>query len=368
VAGRGDIAAANLTMTPERRELVDFSIPAASNVSEILVTHRSAPPVESVQGLSGFEIHARQSSSYWESLQQLNKDLTDMGLEPATLVPAEEFLEDEDLLEMVNAGIVPAVIIDSHKANLWVQVFDNIQVHPNAAVRTGGEIGWAFRHESPQLAEMVNAFAKGHSKGSLFGNVLLKRYFEDNKWVRNNLAEKDRQLFEEMIDLFRKYGAQYNFDHLMLAALAYQESRLDHATKSRAGAVGVMQMLPSTARDPNVGISDITDLENNIHAGTKYLRFLRDRYFSDEAIDPVNQQLFTFAAYNAGPAKVRKLRTEAQERGLDPNKWFRNVELIAARRIGRETVQYVSNISKYHIAYQQVVEQMQYKSRNKNVG
>jgi membrane-bound lytic murein transglycosylase MltF len=266
---------------------------------------------------------------------------------------------------MVNAGLVPAVIVDSHKADLWVQILDNIQIHDNVAVRTGGEIAWAFRKNSPQLADMINGFLKGHKKGSLFGNVLLKRYFEDNKWVRNNLAEKDRQRFETMIELFRKYGTQYDFDFLMLAALAYQESRLDHTRKSRAGAVGVMQMLPSTARDPNVGIPDITDLENNVHAGTKYLRFLRDRYFSDDAIDPVNQELFTFAAYNAGPARVRSLRNEAAERGLDPNQWFRNVELIAARRIGRETVQYVSNITKYYIAYQQVVEQRKYKNRNK---
>jgi membrane-bound lytic murein transglycosylase MltF len=137
----------------------------------------------------------------------------------------------------------------------------------------------------------------------------------------------------------------------MLAALAYQESGLDQSVRSKAGAIGVMQMLPSTAADPNVGIPDITDLENNIHAGTKYLRFIRDRYVSDPAIDSLNQTLFTFAAYNAGPARITKLREEAARTGLDANQWFGNVEHVAAKQIGRETVQYVSNISKYWVAY-----------------
>ncbi len=137
----------------------------------------------------------------------------------------------------------------------------------------------------------------------------------------------------------------------MLAALAYQESGLDQSVRSNAGAVGIMQVLPSTAADPNVGIPDITTMENNIHAGTKYLRFLRDRYFSDPAVDDFNQTLFSFASYNAGPARVRQLREEASRTGLDPNVWFGNVEHVAAKRVGRETVQYVSNIAKYYVAY-----------------
>jgi membrane-bound lytic murein transglycosylase MltF len=361
VDGRGDIAAANLTITPERSETVDFSIPLGSGVSELLVTSGRTPEADSTDDLSGMEIHARPSSSYWESLEELNRRFVDRGLVPAKLVAAPEFLEDEDLLEMVNAGLIPAMIVDSHKAGLWSDIFDNITVHENVAIRTGGEIAWAFRQNSPELAQLINEFAKGHRTGSLFGNVLLKRYFENNTWVRNNLADEDRERFKAMIDLFRKYGDQYDFDYLMLAALAYQESGLVQSKRSGAGAVGVMQMLPSTANDPNVGIQNINDLENNIHAGTKYLRFLRDRYFSDEAVDPVNQELLTFAAYNAGPAKIRRLRAEAAEKGLDPNVWFHNVELIAARRIGRETVSYVSNISKYHIAYQQIMAQLEYR-------
>jgi len=137
----------------------------------------------------------------------------------------------------------------------------------------------------------------------------------------------------------------------MIAALAYQESQMDHSRKSHVGAIGIMQILPSTATDKNVDIPNIEELENNIHAGTKYLRFLRDRYFSDPAIDELNQNQLAFAAYNAGPAKIRRMRTETGKAGLDPNIWFGNVEIVIAKKIGRETVQYVSNIYKYYIAY-----------------
>jgi len=349
--GLGDIAAANLTITQSRREKVDFSNPFLTGVSELVITGPAVEPPRSLDGLAGQEVHVRRSSSYWRSLEKLNDDFRLRDLKPVEVVPAEEFLQDEDLLEMVNAGMLPATVFDSHKARFWSGVFDNIRVHEDLAVRSGGEIAWAFRKNSPQLAEMVNAFVKQHRKGTLFGNVVLKRYFETMNWARSALDGEDRARFEKAVGIFKTYGERYDFDHLMLAALAYQESGLDQSARSSAGAIGVMQLLPSTAADPNVGIPDITTLENNIHAGTKYLRFVRDRYFSDPEMDPLNQTLFTFAAYNAGPARIRGLREEAARTGLDANQWFGSVEHVAAKRIGRETVQYVSNIGKYWVAY-----------------
>jgi membrane-bound lytic murein transglycosylase MltF len=352
--GLGDIAAANLTITQSRLEEVDFSNPLLTGVSELVVTGPAGRAIRRLEDLSGRKIQVRRSSSYWRSLEKLNHDFEARGLKPVEMVPAEEFLQDEDLLEMVNAGLLPAIIVDSHKAGFWAQFLDDITVHEDLAVRTGGKIAWAFRKDSPQLAELVNTFVGKNRQGTLLGNIVLKRYLEDTRWTRNALAEKDRSRFAGMAGTFEKYAERYGFDHLMLAALAYQESGLDQSARSRAGAVGVMQLLPSTAADPNVGIPDITDVDNNIHAGTKYLRFIRDRYFSDPEIDSLNQDFFTFAAYNAGPARVRQLREEAARTGLDPNQWFGNVEHVAARRIGRETVQYVSNIAKYWVAYRQV--------------
>jgi membrane-bound lytic murein transglycosylase MltF len=349
--GLGDIAAANLTITQSRREKVDFSNSFLTGVSELVVTGPAVEPPRSLDDLAGQEVHVRRSSSYWRSLEKLNDDFRLRDLKPVEVVPAKEFLQDEDLLEMVNAGLVPAIIVDSHKARFWSGVFDNIRVHEDLEVRSGGEIAWAFRKNSPQLAEMVNAFVKQHRQGTLFGNVVLKRYYETMDWARSALDGEDRARFEKAVGIFKTYGERYDFDHLMLAALAYQESGLDQSARSSAGAIGVMQVLPSTAADPNVGIPDITTLDNNIHAGTKYLRFVRDRYFSDPEMDPLNQTLFTFAAYNAGPARIRGLREEAARTGLDANQWFGSVEHVAAKRIGRETVQYVSNIGKYWVAY-----------------
>ncbi len=160
-----------------------------------------------------------------------------------------------------------------------------------------------------------------------------------------------------MLELFKKYGAQYDLDYLLMAAQGYQESTLDHNVKSPVGAIGVMQVMPATGKELKVG--DITQIEPNIHAGVKYMRFMMDQYFKDEPMDRLNKGLMTFAAYNAGPGRVRQLRREAEKRGLDPNVWFGNVERVASERIGRETVTYVSNIYKYYVAYRLSARQIE---------
>jgi membrane-bound lytic murein transglycosylase MltF len=278
------------------------------------------------------------------------------GLLPVNILLAEERLEDEDLLEMVNAQLLPAIVIDSHKAHFWQQIFDNILVHEELVLGQPGEIAWAFRKDTPELAQLVNDFVAKNRKGSLMGNILFKRYLQNTSHVRNALEPGEMEKFNATIALFQKYAGQYDFDWLMLIAQGYQESHLEQSTRSAAGAVGVMQVLPSTAADKSVGIADIEQLENNIHAGARYMRWLRDTYFDDPAMSKEEQTLFSFAAYNAGPGKVRRLRREAAEMGLDPNIWFGNVEVVAAKRIGRETVQYVSNIYKYWFAYRLALE------------
>jgi membrane-bound lytic murein transglycosylase MltF len=354
--GRGDIAAANLTITPERSKQVDFSDPFGTGVRELVVSGPASPEITSLGDLSGKEVHVRKSSSYYQSLRKLNERFEGEGKSTVKIVAADENLEDEDLLEMLNAGLIPLIVMDSHKATFWNQIFDNITVHEDAAVASEGNIAWAFRKDSPELAAVVNEFVKKNKAGTLMGNILLKRYLKSTDYIKNSTSEAEIEKFRQTIDYFKKYGDQYGFDYLMIAAQAYQESRIDQSKKSAAGAIGVMQLLPSTAADKNVNIPDIHDMQNNIHAGTKYLRFIADRYFTDDSIDSQNRLLFSFAAYNAGPAKIAKLRNEAAAQGLDPNKWFRNVELVAAKRIGRETVQYVSNIYKYWIAYSMIVE------------
>lgn len=352
LAGRGDIIAANMTITPERREQVDFTPPFASDVSEILVTGPSAPDMINVEDLAGKAVSVRASSSYASHLGTLNDRLKANGKPPIIVEPVDEALEDEDLMEMVNAGLLPWTVIDQHKAAIWASTFGTLKLRSDIAVARDGEIAWAYRKNSPQLAAMLATFVETHKVGTIFGNILKKRYYQDDRMVRRAYDGAEIAKFEALVVLFQQYGNAYAFDELMLAAQGYQESQLDQARRSHRGAVGIMQMLPSTAADKAVNITGIDkSAERNIEAGAKYLNHLATRYVTDPAVDPTNRMLFAIAAYNAGPGNLRKFQREAEKMGLDRNVWFGNVEHGAARIVGRETVQYVSNIYKYYIAY-----------------
>ena len=353
-AGKGDIAVANLTITPERQKLVDFSSPVYPNVSELLVSGPASPAVSSLADLSGKEVFVRKSSSYYESLMALNKRFAAEKKRAVIIKLAPDALEDEDLIEMVNAGLVPLIIVDKHKADFWKQIFPRIKVHDGIAVRTGGNVAWAIRKGSPQLKASLDDFLNRHGKGTTSGNVILMRYLKNANYVKDASSEAERRKFLSLIGYFQKYGKQYDVDWLLMAAQGYQESQLNHSVRSPVGAIGVMQVMPATGKELKVG--DISQIEPNIHAGVKYMRFMIDQYYEKEPMTRLDKALFAFASYNAGPARIRQLRQEAARRGLNPNVWFGNVEHVVAEKIGRETVTYVSNIYKYYIAYQLIIE------------
>lgn len=357
LAGRGDIVNAGITITDERNALVDFSIPASKPLNEILVTGPSAPPLATLDDLAGETLYLRETSSYAESAQALSDRLVAKGLAPIRIKAMPETLEDDDLIEMVNGGLLPWAVVDDYKPQLWKDVFTKLTVRNDLVLREGGRIGWAVRKDSPLLLDSINRFLKTHREGTLFGNMMKNRFIRDFDWAANALDDEDYQRFNDLQHLFRKYGEAYGIGYLFAAAQGYQESRLDQNVRSPAGAVGVMQLLPSTASDPKVGIDDITEVEPNIHAGIKYMDYLRGRYFSDPQITPLNQALLALGAYNAGPSRMISLRRKAAEQGYDPNVWFDNVELIAAQDIGRETVQYVANIYRYYLTYRMVAMQ-----------
>ena len=363
VEGRGDIAAANLTITPEREALVDFSDPVLTGVREIAVTAPGMPPLASVDDLSGRTIFVRRSSSYYHSLVALNQELKKRGKAEVVLKPAPENLEDEDLIEMLNAGLVKILIVDSHKAQFWKQIFPQINLYPEVAVRTGANIGWAVRKNNPKLKAELNELNRKFGVKTTFGAVTLQKYLKSTKFVKNAANEEEIRKFRALIDTFRKYGDQYSLDWILMAAQGYQESRLDQNVKSPVGAVGVMQVMPATGKELNVGDINLTD--PNIHAGVKYIRFVIDQYYKDEPMDDLNKGLFAFASYNAGPARINSLRKETARRGLDPNVWFDNVERVASEKIGRETVTYVGNIYKYYVAYRLVQEERQEREKVK---
>ncbi len=354
--GHADLVAGDLTTTSERSELVTFARPMLTNINEVVVTGPGAPPLESLEDLAGQRIVIRASSSYFEHLQTLAPTFREKGLDPPKVVPADEILEAEDMLEMVSGGMIPITVMDDYKAQFWEAVFPDIVVRHDLVINEGGSIAWAMRNDSPKLEATIEGFLKKYGKGTLVGNDTYNRYLSNAARVRCSHTPSAQEEVRALADVFRKYGELYDFNWLMLAAQAYQESGLRQDRRSSAGAVGIMQIKPSTAADKNVGIDDVTTVDANIHAGAKYMRFLADRYFSDEEIDDLNRWIFSLAAYNAGPARIAGLRREAAENSYDRNRWFNNVEIIAARRIGRESVAYVSNIFKYFVGYQLTME------------
>ncbi|GBE06975.1 membrane-bound lytic murein transglycosylase F precursor [bacterium BMS3Bbin11] len=357
VAGKGDIIAAGMTITAERRKKVNFSNPYRTNISEVLVRNKNAEKLLTAAQLAGKTVYVVKGSSYFTHLKHLSDELQKEGKPAINIIETDENLASEDLLQMVNAGVYQYTIVDSHIANLWSRILKNIVPETGVAISTGGQIAWAVRKSNKDLLYKLNLFLRNYKQGTKYGNILFNRYYKNTKWIENPVKKGPLKRLHEYQKSFIKYGKKYNIDWVMLAALGYQESKLNQNKKSNRGAVGVMQIKPSTAADKNIRITGVSDsYDKNIHAATKYLAFLRSRYFSDPKIEPIEQLAFTLAAYNAGPAKISKMRNKAKKLGKNPNKWFFNVENVTRRYASSEPVEYVANIMKYYLAFKSVIE------------
>jgi membrane-bound lytic murein transglycosylase MltF len=361
-AGLGDIAAGNLTVTDERRQLVDFVVPAGTKPNrEIVLGGPKSEPLADAEALSGRAVHVRPSSSYHDSLLALNQRLQAAGKPPATLVAVPDELEDEDMMEMLNVGLLQYIVVDEWKAQVWSQALPKVKLNVGAVVRESGPVGWAVRKGSPKLAAELEDFNANHLVKLGVGNYLRQQHGKRIRALKDNSGSDDARRFREMLALFNKYGPQYGFDPVMLAAQGYQESQLNQQAKSHVGAIGVMQIMPATGAELKVG--DIRLTEANIHAGAKYMDQLMTRYFKDASFDQTNRTLFAFASYNAGPGNVAKMRKEAEKRGLNPDKWFNHVEVVTAEKIGMETTTYVRNIFKYYTSYKLTLQAQQERER-----
>jgi membrane-bound lytic murein transglycosylase MltF len=223
-----------------------------------------------------------------------------------------------------------------------------VKIHEDIQLRPKTKMGWAIRKQSPKLAAELTEFYASYAKKKGLP-ALQSQYMRKVKALNNANGSTDQKRFTALIDVFRKYGKKYNFEPMMLAAQGYQESTLNQAAKSPVGAIGVMQVMPATGAE--LGVGDIGQAEPNIHAGAKYMDQLMTKFFPDAKFDDQNRALFAFASYNCGPGNVARMRKEAVKRGLDPDQWFNNVEIITAEKIGIETTTYVRNIFKYYAAY-----------------
>jgi membrane-bound lytic murein transglycosylase MltF len=363
--GLGDVIAQGVVITPAREQRVAFTIPIQRNLSEIVVTGKNVPAGAGFDDLGGKPIYANPVTFAYDNLKRVSEERVKAGKPPLNIKASDKALMRDDLIEMVNAGLIPATVAIKARAELWAKVLPNIQGHPNMVVSSGFDSGWVVRKNNPELKKVLDEFVAVNRAGTSFGNTLLRRYLQDTKWVKNSINPEEMKKFVAYVDFFKKYSDQYNFDYLMMAAQGYQESLLDQSKRSPSGAVGVMQVIPKYAAAPPINVKDVGTADKNIEAGVKMLRHITDQYFNDPAISQVDKTLFTFASYNAGQNRIVRLRKKAAQDGLDPNKWFGNVELEVAKDIGQETVTYVDNIYKYYVAYKLTWEQAMNKEKGK---
>jgi membrane-bound lytic murein transglycosylase MltF len=363
--GMGDLITYALVITPERQQRVAFTVPVENDVKQVIVTGPNFGTVSSLEDLGGKEVYINPLTVNYQNLQRVNGTLQKEGKPPIVIKAADKNLLDDDLLQMVNAGLLPATATTASRAALWSQVLPHLTAHPDLVIARGEQTAWAVRKDNPHFKELLDEFLVSHAVGTSFGNTLLRRYLQNTKWVKDSTSPGELKKFQTNLELFQKYAGEYNFDYLMIAAQGYQESLLDQSKRNPSGAVGIMQVIPKFAAASPINVPNVTTADGNIQAGVKMLRNIDDTYFNDPKIDPLNKTLFVFASYNAGPNRIARLRQEAQEQGLDPNKWFDNVELMAAKDIGQETVTYVGNVYKYYVAYKLATEQAEVRQKAK---
>jgi membrane-bound lytic murein transglycosylase MltF len=349
IDGRGDIAAANLTITPARQATAAFSLPYLTDVDELVVTNRSVSAPASLADLAGKRVLVPAGSSYIEHLEDLARAQKEAGKAPVEVVQAEHGLESEDILELLNAGIVGYTVVDAHRARLWAQVLPNIAVHDKVVVNRGGNIAWAVRPESRELLAALNAFIAHEGARSAMNRMLFDRYFRDTRWIVNPVSRPMLRRQAAVIDAITRYSAAAGLDWRLVLAHAVAESGLDPTSRGRNGAIGIMHVTPAMAAQ--VGVTDIDQVNRNIEAGVRYLAKLRTMYEKETGADERASVDLALAAYRVGPEQLRTMQHYARELGLDPAKWEKNVALVADLTLGDEPAREVDEVHLYLEAY-----------------
>jgi membrane-bound lytic murein transglycosylase MltF len=351
ISGHGDIAATSATITPDRLKLIAFTVPYMTGVNNVVIGHKRSLTIYTIEELSGKKVYIHKETTYDQDIQSLNRKLLKQGKKPVSIETVNPFLYQEDILELVNVGVLPYTVAEKYLADHWATMMPGLVVYEKAIVSKGDRLAWMVRKENPILKENLDEFLKKYQRGTLLGNICFNRYFKSNRFPLKLIENNDLQMFSTYAPLFRKYASMYQMDWLKVVAQAYQESHLDSKEKSNDGAIGLMQVTPEVADNKHIAISNIYEPSNNVHAGVKYMALLRDHFFNDPDLAPEERYRFILAAYNAGPTAISRMRTRAKELGYDPDKWFNNVEIVTMKEIGIQPVDYVRNIEKYYLAY-----------------
>ncbi|HEX8799406.1 MAG TPA: lytic transglycosylase F, partial [Terriglobales bacterium] len=287
--GVGDFVAYSLVITPQRQQQVAFTVPLETNAQQVLITGPNFAKVTNLDDLGGKEVYANPLTVAYQVLQQANDKLKKSGKPLIVIKPADRYLLEDDLIQMVNAGLLPATVTQISRAKLWAQVLHGLTVHSDVVLAIDEQTAWALRRNNPQLKQLLDGFIAPRAVGSSFGNTLVRRYLENTRWVVNSTSPQEMKKFEALSGIFKKYASQYDFNYLMMMAQGYQESMLDQSVRSPGGAVGIMQVMPRDAAAAPINVPDVWTAEGNIHAGTKILRMIEDKYLSDPKLDPMNK-------------------------------------------------------------------------------
>ncbi|MCU0984032.1 MAG: transporter substrate-binding domain-containing protein [Acetobacteraceae bacterium] len=349
VAGRGDMIAAGMTATEERARQVLFTEPYIRRVDEVVVRHKDAPAIETIEDLAGKTLLLTRGTSYVPNARAVSERLVAAGRQPIRIIEAPPYLETEDVLELVNAGTVRYTIADDHLAEVWDKLLPDLVVQHGVHLVSGGTIAWAVQPGATALKTAIDAFLGTLLADRATAMTIYRRYFENVAFIRNPFGPTERDRTRQLAPHFRTVAEQAGFDFLLMMAQGFQESRLDAQARSPVGARGVMQLMPATGAE--MGVRDLHNAQENIQGGVRYMQKLRETYFNDPAIAPLEQVKFALAGYNAGPNRINRLRQEAAAQGLDPNVWFGNVERVVQRRVGSEPVRYVANIFAIYAMY-----------------
>jgi membrane-bound lytic murein transglycosylase MltF len=317
---------------------------------EVLIAGPSSIAITSPEDLSGQTVYGGRNTNFPATLAELNKNLERERKPLVKLVSPVGTLDGEDLLEMVDSGLIPFVIMSDWRAQLWQPIYKKMVIHEDIFSKDSGWIGWGVRSSNQDLNDVITNFSNSNGYDAALKSYRTQEYKEHIQGLKDPIEKSAWARFESMRPLFVKYGAQYNLDPLFIAALGFQETLLNQNAESKVGAIGVMQLMPATGS--SLGVGDIHLLEPNIHAGADYMNQLITKYFPDAQFRGDNRALFAIASYNIGPNNVAKARDQAKSMGFDPNEWFKNVEFIATERMGYEPMIYVRNVYKYFISYE----------------
>lgn len=346
--GEGDLVAPGELLPLGAARQVSRSQAVVGAVQMVLVSRQGSTRYKSFEQLSGRSVALSAGSAAGSALGEINQKLMQAGRAPIAIEWVDPTLAVEDVLEMVQAGVYPATVVEQTIADRWAKVLPKLRVESRLTLGKAADMHWFLRKDASMLHASVDRFLQHYSapdnQDAAFERVYRRLYR-----VQYPLDRTGRQRLEKVRSTLQLHAQQQDIDWLNLAALAFKESTLNPSARGAAGATGLMQVTPATAR--SMGVTDIGKLDNNVLASAKYLANIRRKYFASPRLNERERMAFVLAAYNLGPQRVQTLRAEARRQGLNPDQWFFQVERVAMSTMGMGVVSYVNAVNKYYLAY-----------------